>query len=124
MTIQNFDFDGFKVNSIGFLAKMGNALAMAAIKKAIEGIRTEGRPANAPLKEILNDVIGIELQIASILTDDEKQNEKQLADHFERHGEEYLRDFAKNISDIMKIKGKSNKFLAAIGEALELYGLD
>jgi len=119
MTVQNFDFDAFKVNSIGFLAKMGNAFAMAAIKKAIEGIRTEGRPANVPLKGILNEVVSIELQIASILTDDEKANEKQLREHFEEYGEEYLREFAENIVAIMKIKGKTNKFLDGLAELLE-----
>ena len=119
MTNQNFDFDAFKVNSIGFLAKMGNAIAMAAIKKAIEGIRTEDRPANVPLKAILHEVIAIEMQIAAILTDDEKQNEKQLVEHFEEYGEEYLREFAANIVSIMKIKGKTNKFLDSLAELLE-----
>jgi len=119
MTNQNFDFDAFKVNSIGFLAKMGNAIAMAAIKKAIEGIRTEDRPANIPLKAILHEVIAIEMQICAILTDDEKENQRQLAEHFEEYGEEYLREFAANIVAIARIKGKTNKFLAGVAELLE-----
>jgi len=121
MNVQQFDFAHLKVNTLGFFARLGSQIAIGAIREAINSIKTESHPENAPLKNILNEVVDFLEGIVRILTDDEKQNAKQLLAYLETYGEEYLKDVAKNIVEMLKILGKKSVFLDLVEKALEAY---
>lgn len=93
------DFAHIKLNGLGCLAKIGASFLFSAIKQVIDSIE---KPELQPLKQLLTTLTDTTQGVVNILTDNNKENVRQLIAYFEEHGEEIGREIVEAVTALIK----------------------